>query len=129
MTCSSGRPCRSRNARAAFAPVDLEALVLGAVALKQTNVVEHRADVEELGVVVEAELLGLQRSPEEHSTRMVEQQPRGGVPQELGRLTGKAAVGDRNPRDRSHTTTANTTFPRRPGSMLRANASRADASG
>jgi hypothetical protein len=41
-------------------PVDLEALVVGAVALEQAKVVEHRTDVEELGVVVEAELLGLQ---------------------------------------------------------------------
>jgi hypothetical protein len=48
-------------------PVDLEALVLGAMALEQTEVVEHRADVEQLGVVVEAELFSLQRCPEEHS--------------------------------------------------------------
>ena len=38
-------------------PVDLEALVLGAVALDEPEVVEQRADVEELGVVVEAQLL------------------------------------------------------------------------
>ena len=48
-------------------PVDLEALVFGAMALEQTHVVKHRADVEQLGVVVEAEPLGLQRGPEEHA--------------------------------------------------------------
>ena len=37
-------------------PVDLEALVLGAVALDEPDVVEHGADVEELGVIVQAEL-------------------------------------------------------------------------
>jgi hypothetical protein len=36
-------------------PVDLEALVLGAVPLDQPDVVEHRADVQQLGVVLEAE--------------------------------------------------------------------------
>ena len=40
-------------------PVDLETLVVGAVTLDEADVVEHGADVEELGVVSQAELLGL----------------------------------------------------------------------
>ena len=48
-------------------PVDLEALVLRAMALEQADIVEHRTDVEQLGVVAEAESLGLQRCPEEHT--------------------------------------------------------------
>jgi hypothetical protein len=47
-------------------PVDLEALVLGAVTLEQSEVVEHRTDVEQFGVVVKAELFGPQRGPQEH---------------------------------------------------------------
>jgi hypothetical protein len=63
----------------------------------------------------------------------------GGIAYELGRLAGERAVGDRDPCDRrprgSHVpsgwmpATANTTLPGRRGSTLRANASRADASG
>jgi hypothetical protein len=98
MTRSSGRPWRSRKLRAALA-VDLEALVLGAVALDEADVVEHRADVEQLGVVVQAELLALQRAPEEHPPRVVEQQLRGDVVHELGRLASERAVGDRDPGD------------------------------
>ena len=57
---------------------------------------------------------------------------RRGVCYELGRLTRERTVWNRNAgdpgRDATHVT-ANTTLPRRPGSRLRANASRADASG
>ena len=80
-------------------PVDLEALVLGAVALDEPDVVEHRADVEQLRVVVQAELLTLQRAPQEHPPRVVEQQLRRDVLHELGRLASERAVGDRNPGD------------------------------
>ena len=73
--------------------VDLEALVLGAVAFDQPDVVEQRADVEQLRVVVQAELLALQRAPEEHPARVVEQQLRGDVLHELGGLAGERAVG------------------------------------
>jgi hypothetical protein len=48
-------------------PVDLEALVLRAMALEQADIVEHRADVEQLGVVADAESLGLHRCPKEHT--------------------------------------------------------------
>jgi hypothetical protein len=59
--------------------VDLEALVLGAVAFEQADIVEHRADVEHLRVVAQAEPLTLQRTPEKHPARVVEQEPRGDV--------------------------------------------------
>ena len=80
--------------------VDLEALVLGAVTGDEAEVVEHRADVEQLRVVVQAQLLALQRSPQEHPPRMVEQQRCRDVPHELGRLARDPAVRDRNPGDR-----------------------------
>jgi len=44
---------RSRKARAAFRAVDLKALVLRAAALHELDVVEHRADVQQLRVVVQ----------------------------------------------------------------------------
>jgi hypothetical protein len=56
--------------------VDLEALVRGAVRLDEPEIVEHRCDVEQLGVVVEQQLLSVQRAPEEHPPRVVEQQRR-----------------------------------------------------
>ena len=74
--------------------VDLEALVLRAMAFQQADVVEHRADVEQLGVVVEA-------------------------------ASGSAPS---RPLRNGHAT-ASTTFARRWGSRLRANASRAESSG
>ena len=49
-----------------------------------------------------------------------EQEPFGRWKHELGRLASEVAVGDRDSRDRGHAATANTTFPRRPASMLRA---------
>src|SRR6185312_14854894 len=80
-------------------PVDLETLVLGAVTLDEADVMEHRTDVEELGVVGQAESHPLERGPEEHAPRMVEQKRRGDVFDELRRLAGKRAVGDRNSGD------------------------------
>jgi len=48
--------------------VDLEALVRGAVALEQVDVMEHRPHVDELGVVLDAQPLRLQRRPQEHAS-------------------------------------------------------------
>jgi hypothetical protein len=48
-------------------PVDLEALVRGSVALEQANVVEHRPEKEQLGVVAPAQLFGPQGGSEKHS--------------------------------------------------------------
>ena len=84
-------------------PVDLETLVRGAVTFEQADVVEHRADVEQFGVVVEAELLSLQRRPQEHAPRVVEQQRRRRLADELGRLAGERTVWDRNARDPGRT--------------------------
>jgi hypothetical protein len=44
-------------------PVDLEALVRGAVAHEQADVVEHCSDVEQLRVIAEAQLFRPNRSP------------------------------------------------------------------
>jgi hypothetical protein len=43
-------------------------LVRGAVALEQADVMEHRPYVDELGVVLDAHLLCLQRRPQEHAS-------------------------------------------------------------
>ena len=73
--------------------VDLEALVLGAVALDEPDVVEHGADVEQLGVVVQPELLALQRTPRNTRREWSNSSCVGHVPHELGRLASERAVG------------------------------------
>jgi hypothetical protein len=134
------------------------AIVLGPVTFEQQpNLVGHRTDIEQLGVVVEAEPLRLQRGPQEHPvsgrTVAVSRRPvRTRSPRQRGRCQGSLCPRSRCPchscrtcrraparrrddcllRVPDHATSsasANTTLPRRPGSRLRANASRAEVSG
>jgi hypothetical protein len=79
--------------------VDLEALVLGPVALDEPDVVEQRAHVEQLGVVLQAAPPPPQRAPQEHAVRMAEQDRRRDVAHELRGLARDRAVGDRDPGD------------------------------
>jgi hypothetical protein len=74
---------RARRVRA----VDLEALVPGPVGRDEAEVVEQRTDVQQLGVVVQAEPIALQRAPEKDAPGVVEEQLGGDVgPALIGRV-------------------------------------------
>ncbi len=80
--------------------VDLEPPVGAGEAPGQSEVVEHRPDVEQLGVEVQPLLGAAQRPEQEHPAGVVEQQRRGGLPHQLGRLLGQGAVRDPHSGDR-----------------------------
>src|ERR1700716_3655799 len=80
--------------------VDLEALVGAPVVLGQAEVVEHRADVEQLGVGLDFAVAALQAREEEHSAGVVEQQRGAGLADQLGGPAGALGVGDVDPGDR-----------------------------
>src|SRR5258708_2710788 len=74
--------------------VDLEALVGAAVRRGQAHVVKHRPRIEKLAIELETTMLSGERTPVIDAARMVEQQRRLGIPDELRDLTGESSVGD-----------------------------------
>jgi len=76
---------------------DLEAAAGAAVFGVEAEVVEHGADVEELGVVAEVAVAALEAAPEVHPAGVVVDQVGGAVPDQLGGLCGQLGVGDRHP--------------------------------
>ena len=87
-------PVGSQETAGLVGAVDLEPLRLGAVLVGQAEVVEHRTDVEQLGIRGQAPELTLEHAEEVDAARVVEQQRWGGVAHEIGRLRDHAAVGD-----------------------------------
>jgi hypothetical protein len=80
--------------------VDLEAVVCAAMTLDEADVVEDRADVEQLGVVLEAMPLTVQRAKDIDAHRVVKEEIRLDVPDQLRRLVGQRAVRNGDPGDR-----------------------------
>ena len=68
--------------------------------LDEPDVVEHRADVEQFGVVLEPEAPALQGAEDEHSQGVVVKQVGFDVADELGRVLGQRTVWNRDPGDR-----------------------------
>ncbi|MGX1274446.1 hypothetical protein RKD18_007640 [Streptomyces phaeoluteigriseus] len=64
--------------------VDLEPLIGPAVPLRQAEIVEEGADVEEFGVRVQSAGRTAQRSPEEDAPRVVEHGRRGHLADQCG---------------------------------------------
>lgn len=63
----------------------------------QADVVEHRSDVEQLGVVTEPSVTGLQADPPEDPAGVVVDQVAGGIAHQRGGFIGQLGVGDRDP--------------------------------
>lgn len=93
-------------------PVDLEALVLARRGRLEPHIVEHRADVEELGIERQTAALAGERAEEEDAIRVVIEELALRVAHELVDLTGEAAIGDGNVGDRCRHDTKNMQLPR-----------------
>ncbi len=74
--------------------VDLEAVMCAAMPLDEPDVVEHRADVQELGVVVQPAALALQGAEGVDAERMVVEQIGLNAANQLGGVARQPAVRD-----------------------------------
>ena len=81
--------------------VDLEALGWAAVPLRQAHVMEHGAGVEQLAVERQAASQAGQRGKAVNPARMIEEQVRLGIADELGDPSAQLAVGDVDAPNRS----------------------------
>jgi hypothetical protein len=100
MPSHTARACAAQKLPRQVGAVDLETLVGAPVALGQAEVVEHRADVEQLGVGLDPAVAALQGREEEHPAGMVEQQRGAVFADQLGGLAGQLGVRDVDPGDR-----------------------------
>ena len=60
----------------------------------QADVVKHRSQIDQFGIEPPAAMPAPQRSPQVYPDRMMEQQLRLAVADQLGRLAGESAVGN-----------------------------------
>jgi hypothetical protein len=74
--------------------VDLEAFIAAALRLGQTHVMEHRTRIEQFRIEFRAAMLTHQRGEQEDAARMIEEQVRLGVADNLRHLLCELAVGD-----------------------------------
>ena len=79
--------------------VDFEPPGLGGVLRCEAEIVEHRADVQELGVGFESKTLALQRAEQKDASRVVVQQVALDVADELGCFADESAIGNLDPGD------------------------------
>ncbi len=89
-----GDPVAAQEVACRIRTVDLEALGGAAVGGHQAHVVEERADVQQLRVVLQAEPASRQRAEQEHAARVVEQQVGLRVAHQLGRGASQLTVRD-----------------------------------
>src|SRR6266851_183512 len=80
--------------------VNLEAFDGAAVCRAQPHVVKHRPRIEKLAIELETTMLSGERTPVIDAARMMEQQPRLGIPDELRDLTSESTVGNADSFDR-----------------------------
>ena len=99
-TSRSAMPWLRRKSRASVGAVHLEAVVRAGMRGGEAHVVKHRAGVKQLGVEAQAAALAAQRAPVIDAARMIEQQRRFGVPDQLGDLPRQRAVGNGHTGDR-----------------------------
>ncbi len=83
--------------------VDFEAVVRAGMRRGEAHVMKHRAGVKELGVEAEAAALAGKRTPIIDAARMMKEQRRLGVLDQLSHLPRQFAVGDDRTRDRFFT--------------------------
>ncbi len=76
--------------------IDFEAFRFTAVCLDETDVMEHRTDIKQLGIVLELFAFACQRAPQEHAARVVIKQIGFGVADEFGRCPRHCTVGNQS---------------------------------
>src|ERR1700741_412479 len=77
--------------------VDLEALLGAAVLWGKSHVMEHRPRIQELRIEAQVPLLSGQRTEKIYAARVMEEQRRFGIADQLGNLLGELAVGNAHP--------------------------------
>src|ERR1700688_1321248 len=78
-------------------PIHLEAVCLTAILRRQSHVVEHSANVKQLGIKLESPLFSGKGAEIIHTGRVVEQQWRLGIPDQFRGFPSKFTVGYRYP--------------------------------
>lgn len=91
---SSGTPWLRHEASRLIGAVDLEPPTAGAELGVQGQVVEHRSEVQQLGVPAQAAVAPLQGAPAVHPKGVVVDQVVRTIPHQLSRLAGEPGVGD-----------------------------------
>src|SRR5690606_29540606 len=94
-----GDAVRAEEGAGLVGAVDLEAAAAAVEPLAEAEVVEHRADVEQLGVVVQAAAAPAQGAEPVDPPGVVVDQLLGGVPDQFGGFGGQFRVGDGDPGD------------------------------
>ena len=89
-------PMAAQEVAGGIRAVNLEALLRGAVLMRQAHVVEHRACIKQFGIEPQSAPLARQRAPVIDAARMVKQQRGFCVPHQFGYFAGELAVGNTN---------------------------------